>query len=334
MKNIIFIETHKKFNALRLAMCLAHALHNEGSEVVLAGRKGKMPFQTGMHICEFGLTTKPATLAAAFAKEKAARVISVGSLAACEAALQAKLPYIYVEPENFKEEKPYKNKKSLLSKAQKVVVIGAANKPLDKKHYGKNAVRVQNPAIAVEHGSYAKPACFKKPNNVLAVGALTKEGGIDTLLKVWAQLAPLHDTWHLTVWGEGIQKTALKKFISTHKLQDSTEIVDSATDLRALLSRADIYVHPATSAQGIEELLDAMASRLPVIANGHTAVRSYIKHGVNGCLVPSAEVKTWFQLLDKLMVDWGKRVGLALEAEKTKMRFSQDIFIAAFDEQK
>ena len=336
MKEIIFIENHKNFNTKRLGLCLAYALQADGQEVILAGRKGKLPLDTGMRSYEFATSVRTGTITNTLAGEKPARVISIASLAACEAAARARIPYIYVEPENFKEERTIRNKRALLSNAEKVVVVGTGTKPLDKKRYGTNAVRVNNPALAVMHDDKYKPTCYKKPNNILAAGRLAKNDcGFDTLLTAWAKLAPIHDSWHLTVWGDGANKTALQDFINKHNLQESTEIVDANTDLSSLLCSADIYVHPNTATDGVDSVLDALASRLPVIATDLPEVRDYVTNGVNGCLVPAkAETSAWTKTLDKLMADWGKRVGLALEAEKTTKQFSKEKFISLFEDKK
>ena len=335
MKEIIFIENHKHFNTKRLGLCLAYALQDDGQEVILAGRKGKLPLDTGMQSYEFSSSVRIGTISQTLAAEKPTRLISIVSLAACEAAARAGIPYIYVEPENFKEEKTIRNKRTLLNNAQKVIVVGTSSKPLDKKRYGSNALRVNNPALAVIHDDKYKPTCFKKPNNILAAGRLAKnDSGFDTLLSAWAKLAPIHDSWHLTVWGDGANKTALQDFIKKHNLQDSTEIVDATTDLSSLLCSADIYVHPNTATDGVDSVLDALASRLPVIATDLPEVRDYVTNNVNGCLVPANAKSAWTKTLDKLMADWGKRVGLALEAEKTTKQYSKEKFVSLFEDKK
>ena len=332
MKEIVFVENHKNFNALRLGLRLAQHLQAEGHEVILAGRKGKLPLHAGVRVREFAPTAKNSTLATAFAKEKANRVISFVSLPACEAAATAHLPYVYVEPENFKEEKAVKNKATLLKNAKKVIVIGSSEKALDKKRYGKNAVRVKNPAVSVEHNAWDKPSSFKKANNVVASGKFAKNGGVDKLLAAWAKLAPAHTSWHLTIWGEGPSKAALKKFIAKHNLQDSTEIVGTDTELSSLLRAADIYVHPALQADDLDTVLDAMASRLPVLAADMPEMQNYITNGLNGSLSVAGKEDALCGALDSLLVDWGKRVGMAVEAEKMKNRFPFEIFASFLED--
>ena len=329
MKQLIYVGNHKNFNTARVGLYLAQHLQTRGRAVLLCGAKGNLPQNGGVETVEVGATFSAKTLSAALKKTKAQRIISVGSLKACEAATLIKLPYIYIEPENFKEEKTVKNKAALLKNAQKVVVIGESKKPLDKKRYGKNSVRVKNPAVWVEHFSGLRPACFRKENNVLLQADLVKDSGVDSLLNVWAALAPVHRTWHLTIVGEGTQKNALKKAVTKYKLQDSVQFV-SAEELPALLGHADIYVHP--SADGAEQIVDALASKLPVVAAKNSAAQALITDGVNGLLVPAGNVKNWQKTLDRLMVNWDLRVALALEAVKMRANFPGEMFICLFED--
>lgn len=333
MKTIIFVGNHKNFSGLRLGTRLAHVLTEKGQDTVLAGIKGKLPKHTKVATLEFAAAAKAKSMAEAFKKAGADRVISLVSLPACEAAALAGLTYIYCEPENFKEEKAVKNKKALLKKAEKVVVIGKGDKPLDKKLYASNAVRTANPAVWVEHYNYDKPACFKKENNIVAAGKLAKSGGFDVLLKTWARLAPAHGTWHLTIVGDGVNKAALKKFIEKNGLSESTEIVPADSDLYSLLRNADIYVSPAREAEGLDELLDAMASKLPVVATDVAGADELVANAVSGLLVNAGEEEPLTVALDDLMVNWGKRVGMAIEASHMKDRFPFDAFAALFDEE-
>ncbi len=333
MKTIVFVGNHKNFSGLRLGTRLAHVLAEKGQDTVLAGIKGKLPKHTKLTTLEFAAAAKAKSMAEAFKKAGAGRVISLVSLPACEAAALAGLPYIYCEPENFREEKAVKNKKTMLRKAEKVVVIGKGDKPLDKKLYASNAVRTANPAVWVEHYNYDKPACFKKENNIVAAGKLAKSGGFDVLLKTWARLAPAHGTWHLTIVGDGVNKAALKKFIEKNGLSESTEIVPADSDLYSLLRNADIYVSPAREAEGLDELLDAMASKLPVVATDVAGADELVANAVSGLLVNAGEEEPLTVALDDLMVNWGKRVGMAIEASHMKDRFPFDAFAALFDEE-
>ncbi len=326
MKTIIFVSSHKNFSGLRLGAALGTFLTLHGQEVLLAGPKKELPGYLELPTLPFTATATVKTITAALKKAGAQKVISLAHLPACEAAAALQIPFVYIEPENFKETKPVKNKKALLAKAAHVYVLGNAAAPLNKKMYGTNAMRVENPAIWVEHYNYNKPACFKKENNLLAAGPLTKNSGFDVLLESWARLAPAHKTWHLTIVGDGTQKAALKKFIAAHKLEASTEIVSADTDLYSLMRNADIYVFSARKEAALEELLDAMASKLPVVATDVVGVTDLVANGISGLVVNPGEEEPLTIALDELMVHWGKRVGMALEASKHKERFCFETF--------
>ena len=324
MKTIIFVGSHKNFSGLRLGAALGTFLAVHGQDVLLAGAKKELPDY--LELPTLPLTATIKTITAALKKAGAQKVISLAHLPACEAACALNIPFVYLEPENFKEAKAVKNKKTLLSKAVRVCVIGNGTTPLNKKMYGSNAVRVTNPAIWVEHYNYNKPACFKKENNLLAAGPLTKNSGFDVLLQSWARLAPVHTTWHLTIVGDGAQKAALTKFIAAHQLEASTEIVSADTDLYSLMRNADIYVSSARKEAASEELLDAMASKLPVVATDVAGVTDLVANSISGLVVNPGEEEPLTIALDELMVHWGKRVEMALEACKHKERFCFETF--------
>ena len=164
----------------------------------------------------------------------------------------------------------------------------------------------------------------------MAVGKLVKESGFDNLLKTWARLAPAHTTWHLTIVGDGTGKTALQKFITKNHLQASTEIVPAQTDVYSLLRNADIFAYPALNPAEADILLDAMASKLPCVACESAPVTALVSNGINGLIVNAGEEEPFTIALDELMVNWGKRVGLAVEASKLKDKYPFEDFVCAF----
>jgi len=331
MKTVIFLGEQKNFSGVRLGVHLAQVLNARGTEVVLVGKESVLPDYTPFELVEVAAGATSRSLKGILRRAGIERVISFVGLPVCEAAAGLNIPFVYIEPENFKEDKPVKNKKALLQKAARVLVLGVGDQPLNPRIYSANALRVAMPAIWVEHYNYNKPACFKRENNIVACGDLTRDGGFDVLLQTWARLAPAHATWHLTIVGNGPQKGALKKFIQKNKLEASTELLGAETDIYSLLRNADIYVHPARAAQDIGGILDAMASKLPVLATDTRGVDNLITNGVNGVIVNAGEEEPLTIALDELMVDWGKRVGFAVRAWEMKDRYPFEAFTSLFD---
>lgn len=331
MNVAVFAGGNKEFTASRLGVKLAQSLREQGFNVTLRAVKGKIKAKDVSDVREYAAAAKPKTLAAALVKEKTDFVVSLMNLTGCQAAAEAGVPFVYAENEGFKEDKAAKDKKTLLKKAKQVFVIKTSDKPLNKKVYtGLKVQEVANPAVWVEHYNYNKPACFKKENNIVAVGKLAKESGFDNLLKTWARLAPAHRTWHLTIVGDGAGKAALTKFIAKNGLEASTEIVSAAEDVYSLLRNADIFAYPALNPANADILLDAMASKLPCVACESGPVTALVANGVNGLIVNAGEEEPFTVALDELMVNWGKRVGIAVEAGKLKDRYPFEDFVRAF----
>lgn len=334
MKVSIFIGGNKTFTASRLGVKLGEELASKGFEVTLRAVKGKVKVKENtIALQEYAATAKHKTLAAALKKEGTDFVISLMNLTGCQAAAEAGVPFVYAENEGFKEDKTPKDKKTILKKAKQVLVIKTTDKPLNKKAYaGLKVQAVTNPAVWVEHYNYDKPACFKKENNIVAVGKLTKDSGFENLLKTWARLAPAHSTWHLTIVGDGTGKAALAKFVAKNNLQDSTEIVPDDGDVYSLLRNADIFAYPALNPDNADILLDAMASKLPCVACESDPVTDLVANGINGVIVNAGEEEPFTVALDDLMVNWGKRVGIAVEASKLKDQYPFEDFVRAFVE--
>lgn len=336
MKTVIFLGTPE---SVRLGVYLADHLSSKGDRVYLMGRKTILPTHTSVKKIVLAPSITAKMMASALKRMGIQKVISFMNLPVCAAADAAKIPYIYTEVENYKERKLFSNKKNLLKNAQRVVVIGKDDKKLNTRMYSSNAVRTTNPAVWVEHynsnsGSnttFSKPSCFKKENNIVASGNFTKSGGFDVLLETWARLAPAHSTWHLTLVGDGAQKNAINRFIKKNNLENSTEVVGSKTDLYSLLSKADIYVNPARKSEGLDTVLDAMASKLPVLTTNVKGTDELISNGINGMVVKAGEEAPLTSALDDLMVNWGKRVGMAVQAEHLKNRYPFEEFVSLFE---
>ena len=328
----IFVGGNKQFTASRLGIKLAEELAAKGFDVTVRAVKGKVKIKNAsVKLQEYTAFSRVKTLAGILQKEHTVGVISLMNLSGCQAALEAGIPFVYAEMEGFKEDKTVKDKKAILKQAKKVLVIKTSDKPLNKKAYaGLNIAEIDNPAVWVEHYNYNKPGCFKKENNIVAVGKFSKESGFENLLKTWARLAPAHSTWHLTIVGDGSGKAALAKFVAKNNLQQSTEIVSDDGDVYSLLRNADIFAYPALNPANADILLDAMASKLPCVACESNPVTDLVANGINGLIVNAGEEEPFTIALDDLMVNWGKRVGIAVEASKLKDKYPFENFVGAF----
>ncbi len=326
MSIAVCVGSNQPISVVRLAGALARRIQSAGKETILLASKGSITNPGPVALKELAASSTVKQWAGQLAKQHVQTVVSIMNLRACEAALQAKIPFIYVEYDGFKEEKPIKTKKSILKKAKKIVVLCEQATPASKRAYtGLKVDYVMTAALGVPHGSWGRPNAFKKANNIVAVGKLSKETGFDILLTCWAKLAPLHPSWQLTIVGDGAYKTNLNRLITKYYLQGSTEIVSAKNGIEPYLAQADIFAYTAQSANRAEELLCAMASTLPCIALENSTTGALITDGINGVL--AADEAAFVYALDALMVDWGYRVGLAVKAAELKDRYSPERFV-------
>ena len=105
MKTIIFIGSHKEFSGLRLGAALGAFLAAKGQEVLLSGAKKELPAYLALPVLPMPTVPTVKNLAAVLKRAGVQKVISLAHLPSCQAAVELKIPFVYVEPENLKEEK-------------------------------------------------------------------------------------------------------------------------------------------------------------------------------------------------------------------------------------
>jgi colanic acid/amylovoran biosynthesis glycosyltransferase len=137
---------------------------------------------------------------------------------------------------------------------------------------------------------------IKKESNVfeiIHVGSLHWKKGQIYLIRAMALLNKLEVRARLRIIGDGEERPNLEKEISKHSLGGMVELMGAKTqaEVAALLPSADCYVQSSLS-EGIPvAIMEAMASKLPVIATKITGIPELVLHEQTGLLVPPGDVK-------------------------------------------
>jgi glycosyltransferase involved in cell wall biosynthesis len=147
---------------------------------------------------------------------------------------------------------------------------------------------------------------------VAVIGNLWPVKGHRTLVEAVAQLPPdLHHV-HFVCAGEGPEREYLTSRIVELGLQDRVHLLGHRLDVPAVLARSTAACL-CSSAEGLSNaLMEAMASRLPVVATRVGGNPELVRDGENGWLVPPGDAPALAARLTELLRarDDAKSMGL------------------------
>lgn len=124
----------------------------------------------------------------------------------------------------------------------------------------------------------------------------------------------------------------LIEYIRKHELEPYVTLMElPRRDVARVLASSDIYVHPSRVEAAPLAILEAMASRLPIIAFDLPYYKGYLAHGVNALLAPPYDVNTLTSYLLVLINEKSYRRVLAENAWSTANKiFSWDSLLSLY----
>ena len=171
----------------------------------------------------------------------------------------------------------------------------------DQAHWPKLQI-VHCGVTPARYGTAPRPAFS---GHVCFVGRLDAVKGVPLLLDAFAATRPRHPTARLTIAGDGPARAALEAQVQSLGLTGAVRFTGSLDEdgVAALLDSADMLVLPSF-AEGLPVvLMEALASRIPVIATQVAGVPELVEDGVSGFIVPPGDVDTLAVRLDRLLSD-------------------------------
>ena len=180
--------------------------------------------------------------------------------------------------------------------ASKTFVIGTRRKDIQILLPGypdKHTPYSQEERLAARH------AAGIKDDEILLVNAarLAPEKAQDQLIQ---SFRIIHDRYPQTrLWISGVGLDSVRQNLETLRrdlrLEDAVELRGFSGDFWALLSVADMMVHPS-HVEGIpQSIMGAMAAGLPIVASDVGGVSEVIQHGHTGLLVKENDVSGFAQ---------------------------------------
>ncbi len=137
---------------------------------------------------------------------------------------------------------------------------------------------------------------------VTFIGRVTKEKGVDDLIKAWQIIEPKHNDWKLEIIGDGIDK---EKFILLAKKLELRNILfyESTHNITKYLRRAAISVLPSLFEGMPLSIIEAKSQGCAVISTKTTGGKKLINDMVNGVLVDISNVQDLADKIDLLISD-------------------------------
>jgi colanic acid/amylovoran biosynthesis glycosyltransferase len=209
-----------------------------------------------------------------------------------------------------------------LEKARFVVAISRFNKAYLLRHAPSVAaekIKVVHCGVDLaSHDSCSEPEPERDAGNeadramtAVCVASLQPYKGIKYLVRACAQVVRRVPSFRCVVVGEGVDRPELEALIADLGLQTKVRLAGGMPqhEVAKLLRQADLFVLPSIVArsgqmEGIPvALMEAMASRRPVVATRLSGIPELVEDGVNGLLVPSEDEAALAEAITQLASD-------------------------------
>ena len=192
-----------------------------------------------------------------------------------------------------------KRRKVLLKRSDKYVLLSDNFKPILKKCYGikdENIISITNPIRTTNSSN-----CLEKQNIALFVGRLTKDKGVDNLIKIWTKLEPLLPEWKLKIVGEGEEKEYFLKRIKELKLQ-RIELHNFTTDIGKYYNEASIYLMTSVFEGFGLVIAEAMSyGVIPFAFNSFESLYDIVENGKDGYIINAFDTNEFANSIERFV---------------------------------
>lgn len=176
---------------------------------------------------------------------------------------------------------------------------------------------IYNPAV-----SPAMSSSVRTGHTVLFLGHLIPRKGYEVLLRAFSEVAAGRPDWRLVFGGSGeiprAQQIAVQLGIEDRVVFKGWVRAEVKAKL---MDQAAIFVLPSHQEGLPMSVLEAMASRVPVIATPVGGIPDVIENGVSGLLVPCGEITALSDALAGLMDDADVRVEIGEAGQRAVRNF-------------
>jgi glycosyltransferase involved in cell wall biosynthesis len=175
------------------------------------------------------------------------------------------------------------------------------------------AASVASRLEVVPNGLVLPPPPFRRGGQVLSVGRLIRDKGMDVLIDAMAGMRG-----PLTIAGDGPERAALEGRARRHGLEARFVGFVPRDALDRHYRESACVALASRRGEGMPNvLLEAMSYARPVVATAVTGVTDLVRDGQNGLLVPPGDVRALREALARLAGEPGLADRLAATARAT-----------------
>lgn len=144
----------------------------------------------------------------------------------------------------------------------------------------------------------------KRRKVIMTAGRIVAIKGFERLLASWSAIASKYPDWRLEIYGDGEHTyiQSLQALIEHHDMAANTAIYPSSPDIISKMLDSRIYAMSSLSECFPMVLLEAMQSRMAIVAfDCPTGPRNILKNNKTGILVENHHISDFSRSLEKLM---------------------------------
>jgi glycosyltransferase involved in cell wall biosynthesis len=140
--------------------------------------------------------------------------------------------------------------------------------------------------------------------------------GVDILLQAWSVVIKDFPNASLWIIGDGVND-AYMKYVQELSIAGSVKFMGKIDDVRSCLETAGLFVLPSRREGMSNALMEAMLCGLPCVATDISGSRDLIKNGVNGIIVPPANVAKLAEAIGYMLQHREEAIRMGRKAQET-----------------
>lgn len=162
---------------------------------------------------------------------------------------------------------------------------------------------IPNPVVPANQHAEIRPQATR----LMTVGRLDSQKDHITLIRAVALLIKEHPNIHLTIYGEGVERSNLEHVVRAMQLTEHVALPGLSSHIEEALLASDIFVFPSLYEGFPNALCEAMAHGMPVVASDIPGNNDVIEDKVNGRLFPVGQPEALASIIADLLKDQHSR---------------------------